>query len=204
MENSSRGNFILGLTAFLIPLSVLWLNNRKAAIKVVPPTTSVNASSPVVPPVVNNSRISKIKVFYGSTTGTSKTFANSMYSLLNKEFGSLCDVQIIDFVDYDEEKLDTEDVAFFLFSTWTDGQANKSTQRFMTWLTDLACDFRVSKNHLGKLRFAIFGLGGAVYGDNYGKAVRLSTIYDIYLYNMFVTIIIKIYRLSRCINYFWN
>eukprot|EP00595_Chromulina_sp_UTEXLB2642_P000478 CAMPEP_0196761188 /NCGR_PEP_ID=MMETSP1095-20130614/354_1 /TAXON_ID=96789 ORGANISM="Chromulina nebulosa, Strain UTEXLB2642" /NCGR_SAMPLE_ID=MMETSP1095 /ASSEMBLY_ACC=CAM_ASM_000446 /LENGTH=487 /DNA_ID=CAMNT_0042110411 /DNA_START=329 /DNA_END=1789 /DNA_ORIENTATION=- len=51
-----------------------------------------------------------------------------------------------------------------------DGQAPQSGRRFVEWLYDMINDFRVNKDHLSNLKYAVFGLGGAIYAENYGKA----------------------------------
>jgi sulfite reductase alpha subunit-like flavoprotein len=95
---------------------------------------------------------------------------------LNKEnisSGNLL-VSVVDANEYNEDKIDAEDVVFLICSTYSDGTPPKSAARMMEWFQDMINDFRVNRNHLEKLKFSIFGLGGAIYNENYGKAVIIS------------------------------
>lgn len=114
-------------------------------------------------------RPSKITILYGTTTGTAKAFAyNLQQQLLRASFT----VQICDLAHYDEDQLEKEDLVLFLCSTWTNGAAPDSCSFFFEWAKDYAFDFRVSKNLLGKVKFAVFGLGAELYGSNFCKAAK--------------------------------
>ena len=65
-------------------------------------------------------------------------------------------------------------VCVFIISTYTDGTPPEPASWFCQWLSDTACDFRVSKTFLSGLHYAVFGLGDSLYGENYntvGKGV---------------------------------
>ena len=47
----------------------------------------------------------------------------------------------------------------------------ESARAFYEWLKDINFDFRVNKDFLSRLNFGVFGLGAAIYGKNFGKAV---------------------------------
>ena len=94
---------------------------------------------------------------------------------LNK-ISQFLSVSITDANDYNEDKIDAEDIVLLVCSTYSDGTPPKSGSRLMEWLNDMINDFRVDRNHLARLKFAIFGLGGAIYNENYGKAVSVIAI----------------------------
>jgi sulfite reductase alpha subunit-like flavoprotein len=75
--------------------------------------------------------------------------------------------------DYDEDALlHQEDIVLFLCSTWTDGTPPEAATRFVAWLDEYVNDFRVSKSHLANVKYAVFGLGSAIYADNFCKVTR--------------------------------
>lgn len=110
-----------------------------------------------------------VKIIYASTTGTARQFATTLF----KHMGKKCPVRIevCDMNTYNEEQLSKEDVVIFICSTWEGGVPPKSAARFYDWLQEQAFDFRVSKDYLENVKFAVFGLGGAIYGKNYAKFV---------------------------------
>ena len=112
----------------------------------------------------------KVTVLYGTTTGTAKAFA---YNLQQQLLRAGIIVEVSNLAEYDEDSLDKQDVVLFLCSTWSNGQPPESCSFFFEWIRDYAYDFRVSKDHLSKVRFAVFGLGGELYGANFCKSVRL-------------------------------
>lgn len=131
------------------------------------------ASSSTSSPASTPYTLPRIKILYGSVTGTAKSMAYKLSKLLLQKQSNVS-VTVMDVKDYDEDRfLDTEDVLLFLCCSWTDGKPPESAQRFLTYLEDLACDFRVNRDHLKSLRFAVFGLGGAIYGENFCKPVCL-------------------------------
>ncbi|RWS01460.1 S-adenosyl-L-methionine-dependent tRNA 4-demethylwyosine synthase-like protein, partial [Dinothrombium tinctorium] len=54
-----------------------------------------------------------------------------------------------------------------IISTYIDGQSPDDGKWFCKWLQEAAHDFRVDKNLLNKIHFAIFGLGNSEYNDNF-------------------------------------
>lgn len=113
----------------------------------------------------------KVTIFYGTTTGTAKKFAITLEHHLKNRCPNLR-VEVVDMKDYSDELLDKEDIALFILSTWEEGKAPPSCALLTDTIEDMAHDFRVSKNHLGKMRYAVFGLGTADYGPLFCKAVR--------------------------------
>ena len=115
----------------------------------------------------------KILIIYGTCTGTAKKFAVECSEKCRTVFAvDDVDIGIVDAKDYDEFVLDQEDIVLFICSTWTDGVAPESAQRLVSSLIDYASDFRVSKSHLAKVKFAVFGLGGSDYNKYFCKAAK--------------------------------
>ena len=66
-----------------------------------------------------------------------------------------------------EEQLPKQALVFLVCSTWSEGTPPESCRGFFEWLKDYAYDFRVSKDHLAKVHFALFGCGSAYYEDHF-------------------------------------
>ena len=113
----------------------------------------------------------KITILYGTTTGTARNFATALSKRISQSSTNIPVTKIVDLADYDEDSLDKEDIVLFICSTWTNGCCPESCAFFFDWLKDFSCDFRVSKDHLAKLSYAAFGLGGEIYNKNYCKVV---------------------------------
>ncbi len=60
-------------------------------------------------------------------------------------------------------------IAIFIVSTWEDGLPPGAASWFFKSLAEAGFDFRVDKNYLKKLSFAVFGLGNSLYGEDYNK-----------------------------------
>ena len=170
--NKSNKLLILAFTAIIIPLSFIVyskfsLKNKKV-IKFDDSTT----------PSASTSR--RVLILYATTTGTTKTFATTLLHHINSLKLSI-KLTLSDMKDYNEELLEKEDIVLILSSTWSEGQIPITAKPFFDGLKDLAYDFRISKNYLSKVNFAIFGLGGAIYKENYCKAVSCHFIYLINL-----------------------
>lgn len=80
-------------------------------------------------------------------------------------------VDVLDLKDVEPESLLQPNSALtvFIMSTYTDGQPPENSKWFCSWLEDTRYDFRVSKTALSHLRFAVYGLGHSVYGQNFNK-----------------------------------
>ncbi|RYH17660.1 hypothetical protein EON65_28270 [archaeon] len=115
-----------------------------------------------------------VTILYGTTTGTSKKFATTFAHHLSKKCSEL-NVKIVDMKDYSDDQLDKEQFIFFILSTWEGGQAPASCSFLASSINDMANDFRVDKSMLSKVKYAVFGLGSAVYKERYGKAVSQHT-----------------------------
>lgn len=119
------------------------------------------------PPIIDNPRNKKkrIVILYGTTTGTSKSFAHQIAQQLGSLFQS---VIVKDLKDYDYEAyLHKEKYLLVLISTWSEGTPPVSCQPFFNGIQDILHDFRYSKDHLSKLKFSILGLGAKVYKEHF-------------------------------------
>jgi tRNA wybutosine-synthesizing protein 1 len=109
----------------------------------------------------------KILILYGTTTGTAKAFA---LKLQGKLVAAGRETEVSNMANYDQEKLVKENIVLYICSTWEGGEVPVSCGPFLVDLKDYANDFRVSKDLLEKVHFAAFGLGGELYGSNFGKS----------------------------------
>jgi sulfite reductase alpha subunit-like flavoprotein len=133
----------------------------------------------------------KILILYGTTTGTAKSFALKLQSkllIVGRE------VQVCNLAEYDQEKLVKENIVLYICSTWEGGVAPESCQPFLIDLKDYAHDFRVSKDLLEKVKFAVFGLGGELYSSNFGKAVSGSLSSQITYYDQHDNVLLSFVR----------
>ncbi|XP_038615743.1 S-adenosyl-L-methionine-dependent tRNA 4-demethylwyosine synthase TYW1 [Tachyglossus aculeatus] len=119
-------------------------------------------------------RVTAVKVFYGSQTGTAKGFA----TILASAVATLpSPVDVVDLRDYDpEDQLVGEaangSVCVFLLATYADGQPPESTTWFCKWLEEAAHDFRVGRTYLKDLSYAVFGLGNSLYARDFNTVSR--------------------------------
>jgi len=168
----SDQELLLGVTAFVMPICfhIYYHSNREITPQTAKKLTR-RVSFDEVAPATNLFVSPKITIIYASTTGTAKSFATKLLSSIQSVF-SASQVNLIDAIDYDEEQLESGGLLLLLCSTSTDGKPPLSGLRLHSWLKDMVNDFRVNKTHLQKLSFSVFGLGGRIYGDNFGLAVR--------------------------------
>ncbi|XP_046390590.1 S-adenosyl-L-methionine-dependent tRNA 4-demethylwyosine synthase TYW1-like [Ischnura elegans] len=115
--------------------------------------------------------IDSVKIFYATQTGNAKAFAQSLSISAEKR-----DLKndIVDLAKYDpEDNLSDEandtSLCIFVVSTYTDGSPPESASWFFKWLEEASNDFRVQKTLLKGMKYAVFGLGNSLYGDNFNK-----------------------------------
>ena len=125
-------------------------------------------------------KVTTILILYGSSTGTSLNFALLLQQHLllhiktnHEKTIDYTSINIIvkDMEEFDDSDIESNKYVIFLASTWTDGQPPSKAKRLYDWLHDYATDFRVSKAHLKYVSYAVFGLGGKIYGRNFCKFV---------------------------------
>ncbi|XP_062275232.1 S-adenosyl-L-methionine-dependent tRNA 4-demethylwyosine synthase TYW1 [Scomber scombrus] len=113
--------------------------------------------------------VSRVKIFYGSQTGTAKGFAKE----LSEEVKTLgIPTEVIDMKDYDPDdqladECTNKSVCVFLVATYTEGQPTENAEWFCKWLEEASTDFRYGKTYLKGLRYAVFSLGNSVYVGHY-------------------------------------
>lgn len=182
MNSTSQNGrvFFFGLAAVLVPWSLylisLKMSQKKLQLKkeeekAETEQKTLEAAETEITVVPIDKR--RILILYGTCTGTAKKmaeeFSRKIHSLL---YMDQVDVKLVDAKDYDEFLLDQEDIVLFIISTWTDGEPPETAKRVVDSLKDYASDFRVSKSHLAKNKFAVFGLGGSDYSSNFCKAAK--------------------------------
>eukprot|EP00088_Acartia_fossae_P021358 TRINITY_DN2281_c0_g1_i1.p1 TRINITY_DN2281_c0_g1~~TRINITY_DN2281_c0_g1_i1.p1 ORF type:complete len:728 (-),score=124.16 TRINITY_DN2281_c0_g1_i1:329-2512(-) len=128
------------------------------------------------PPEKEKPRSMKVLILYGTTTGNSKSFAESLRQDLAEQGMVVTVKDCATFgksIDEDFQKLKTEyDLLVVLISTYTDGTPPESSTWFYTWLQDQAGDFRVNHSFLSTLKFCVFGLGNSLYADNFNVIAK--------------------------------
>lgn len=72
--------------------------------------------------------------------------------------------------EYDIDEMKYERLSIFIVSTYEGGLPPTSSIPFYQQLKEDAQDFKLDKNHLKKLSYAIFGLGHSEYNRNFNKA----------------------------------
>ena len=60
-------------------------------------------------------------------------------------------------------------------STYEEGTPPPSAKWFLLHLQEAATDFRVSKNELEKLTYAVFGCGNSLYHDNFNTVLSAQS-----------------------------
>jgi tRNA wybutosine-synthesizing protein 1 len=131
--------------------------------------STTNRPSLITSPLLVSSK-RRVHIMYGTTTGTSRKFAFTLYHHIIRKCDF--DLKITDLKDYDENTLSTEDIVIFITSTYEDGTAPPSCSLFFNDLNDQAFDFRVPKDLLSKVTFAVFGCGGKIFEKNYCKVAK--------------------------------
>lgn len=171
MSSSNKGSpfasnaAVLGSLAFIgIGLSLVLLQAKKK------PVGGKRDKANAVEFTSEGGNDRRVHILYGTTTGTSKNFANT----LSRHIAKRCslDVKVSNLKEYNDELLPKEDILLIISSTWEGGKAPESCQVFFDTVEDQAFDFRVSKDHMSNVEYSVFGLGGEIYGPNYCKAVK--------------------------------
>jgi tRNA wybutosine-synthesizing protein 1 len=118
---------------------------------------------------IKSDKKQKLKVLYGSQTGTAKHWANKLASSA-KEHNF--DVTIHDLATYEPDNLSEASIVLFVISTYTDGSPPDSCLPFYTWLEDFTNDFRVTKTHYQQVKYAVFGIGNSIYGKQFNTVAK--------------------------------
>ena len=107
----------------------------------------------------------KLKILYGTQTGTSKKYAEKLGKEgKEKKF----EVEVHNLSTYNpDEIMEANCYTIFIVSTYTDGTPPESCVNFNAWLEDQYNDFRVSKDHYKNMKYCIFGIGDSIYNKNF-------------------------------------
>lgn len=124
-------------------------------------------------------RFRNVHVYYGSQTDTCKRMALHLGDPKKTPFKQLKNAITINDLKYFEPEILTTQTAatsdqlhLFLISTYTEGTAPDNAKWFMQWLEDSKFDFRVERDLLKNMRFAVFGVGNSVYEANYNTIAK--------------------------------
>ncbi len=124
-----------------------------------------------------NTKKEQVRIIYGSVTGTAKSFAQILANDIALKLGSSFDIILKNASEFDEADLESPGIVLILCATWEGGTPVEPARRLHDWLDEYAHDFRVNRDHLSKISFAVFGLGGKVYGKNFCKPVGIFSIH---------------------------
>lgn len=109
----------------------------------------------------------RVRVLYGSTTGTSAKWAQQVGRDVRTQCGE-AEVLVEDLTTFSfdallESQPGRQDVVVILLSTHTDGVPPPACAHFCTLLDDHVHDFRVDKTAFSHLSFAVLGFGSTDY-----------------------------------------
>lgn len=115
--------------------------------------------------------IENVKVFFATVSGNSKRYGNILKESCEEKN---LKVEVIDLDNIDpEEKLLEEtsgsSLCLFVLPTYIDGKPPESAEWFCKWLEEATNDFRMEKELLKGLKFAVFGLGNSMYKDHFNQ-----------------------------------
>jgi len=143
-----------------------------AVTKATAPETALEpelAAAPTIAATAVPTKKPSVHVVFATTSGTSKLVAQFLSNLVTIRFGQ---VELDDLKEYDGDQLDKEDVVLFVVSTWSQGSAPLSCKGFFDFVAEAAVDFRYGATHLSKVKYAVFGIGSALYDDHFCAAAK--------------------------------
>lgn len=116
-------------------------------------------------------RPAAIKLLYGTQTNHARDYAFQFFE--RAATLGLPATEPVSLSEYDPEDLFTEDaLCVFLIASYTDGGPTDGARWFHRWLADAVTDFRIQKDALAHLQFAVVGLGDSLYGENFCRAAK--------------------------------
>ncbi|CAF0879055.1 unnamed protein product [Adineta ricciae] len=135
--------------------------------------SSVKSKTPRKPIVQEKNGIT---IAFASVKGNCRTFAQSTYDKLSNDLTRQVILQDLADITDPEEFLQTQAknqrTLLIFISTYEDATPPPSAKWFLMHLQEAATDFRVSKNELEKLTYAVFGCGNSLYRDNFNKVAK--------------------------------
>lgn len=178
MNTNKSKSIVVGISAFLIPFALLWyLNNKNKKVLLKNTDTDTNQHNEIKPVILSKDRENllekakvRITILYATSTGTARIFSRKLEQMLRTSCDA--DIDVVDMHDFNDDHLEKSKILLLICSTWEDGKIPVNAQRFYDHLVDYAYDFRVGGSYLSHINFSMFGLGGAIYGENFGKCIR--------------------------------
>lgn len=115
--------------------------------------------------------IDTVKIFFGTQTGKSKIFSDAVANYCEER---KLNMEVIDLGNYDPEDKLTDETAgnslcVFILPTHAEGKPPESAAWFYKWLRETVNDFRIDKQLLKGMKFAVFGLGNSQYKDHFNE-----------------------------------
>lgn len=116
------------------------------------------------------------EIVYGTQTNTSKKLSHDLADSLRVALSNTDHTVVVKNcrqIDVDSLVTSAEALVvkkrqlIFILSTYTDGQPTADAEWFYKWLQDARFDFRMSKNSLRCVNYAVFGVGCREYGLNF-------------------------------------
>jgi len=118
----------------------------------------------------------RLRVFYGTQTGTSERYAREVVAHARARYGDAVRALATDLETVDASK--AEDVmreetgcCVFLQSTYGDGEPTDTSSDFVYWARDAASDGRMP-DMLENVTFSVFGLGNSAY-EQFNAAAKM-------------------------------
>ena len=150
--NSAQISLINNLDATSItPVQAIWLSGYFAArsgaglgtMEFGGTATSADASS-----------LPRMTILFGSETGNSEELANELFE---KAKASSCNVTLEDMINYDDSKLESEEILFIIVSTQGEGDPPLTATKLHSFLKN------DNPPRLENLKYAVLGLGDSSY-----------------------------------------
>lgn len=161
--------------------------------ELIPPSQSEHQSPQSQPPISNDldedvsSSPVNLKIYYSTVGLTSKKLAENLKVRIVE--GTMAaasatatttkslpiNISVLNIQELDVDELHNETVPCILvMSTYEEGKPAPDGQYFYDWLEDVRNDFRVGKQFLQKLKYAVFCIGDSAYKEHFcgvGKVV---------------------------------
>jgi tRNA wybutosine-synthesizing protein 1 len=127
--------------------------------------------------------ISDVKIVYGTQTGNSKAFAIRLLKDIKKKHNNLSKVSVLHVKQMDMDLFFTKSLKnngennaqslyIFILPTYTDGEPTSDAQVFYNTINEWKYDFRVDRDALQHIGYAVFGLGDSAFGENFNKVAK--------------------------------
>ncbi len=82
----------------------------------------------------------RVMILFGTQTGTAERFSKQLKSELSARYGDGNRYDVLDMEEYKPEKLEKEQVVFFMMATYGDGEPTDNAADFYSWLTKTASE----------------------------------------------------------------